>query len=1496
VTEGIAIVGMACRFPGAGGIEPYWSNLRAGADTITRFGERELVAAGVDAAVARGPDYVPCRGVIERGDRFDWAFFGYSPAEAAAIDPQQRVLLECAAGALDDAGIDPRRFAGWIGAYAGCDLTPPGWLADDPDDLAAAIGAEKDYLATRLAYKLGLRGPAVTVQTACSTSLVAVHLACQSLLCYESDAALAGGATVCLPAAAGYRWREGDILSRDGRCRPFDADASGTVSSDGAGVVVLRRLEDALRDGDRVVAVIRGSAVNNDGGEKVGYTTPSVAGQRDVIRLALAQAEVTPDQVGYVEAHGTATPVGDPIEVAALAAAFAGGEHRAEPCWLGGVKGNIGHTGVAAGVAGLVKTALMLERRELVPVANFERPNPELRLEETPFRILATGGAWRADGPRVAGVSSFGIGGTNAHVVLEEAPPRGVREASRRPRLLCLSAASPEALERSREGLAARLSEAGAPPLGDAAWTLATGRRRFPHRVAVAAAGGEEAAAALRAARGASAAGARVAFLFPGQGTLRPGAGRAAHTLLPEFRRVFDEASAIVERRFGLDLNDLLRADGDPAWTRDTCRQQLGLFVLGHGLASQLRAWGVEPAGMLGHSVGEYVAAAQAGVWTLPDAIDLVVERGRAMQATEPGRMLAVSGDPSDLVAADRRLAVAVDGPGQVVVAGPPDAIDDLTSALRERHVASRLLDVDRAFHSPLMAPAAAVLGESLTATPSARASLPLVSNRTGGWADPHEAATPAHWTEHLLGTVRLTAGLETLLASCDVFVELGPGESMTRALHRHPAWDQRRLAMPALGGAPAGEERQLLAAIGGLWERGVEVGLDDLFAGERPLRCALPAHPLEPRPLPVRTRRRGAPVPGTLSARPDLAAALDAHAASLVHRHLGGAADPARIDPHGRVPGLARFLAAIGAEPDPGGGGDLGEVAGLRRLLDRCVAAYPAVFAGERSALSVLYPDGDGAALLADLEDNRVAIDDSDVCLDALVAAVRDLPGPLRILEVGAGSGELMTRLLDGWPGGAGVRYQATDVSPLVVSRLRSLGRPGVECSVFDMTRDPAGQGLEHGAYDVVVAYNAVHVAPDAGATLARLARLLAPGGTLGLVEMTRPRLWTHLVWGLAPGWWMGDGRPAVRLDADGWGRALREAGLVRVTGDAAGGSADHATLLARAPAAATAVAEPRGEVERVVAAAWTEVLGVAPEGDADDFFHRGGDSLMILRLQGWLRERLGERLAVAAFADDPTFGNLVRLAGAREAPLPDNVTLLRAGGEGVPVFLAPPASGSALGYRHLAAAAPGDRPWFGLDARGLHDGARPADRFEALAAQHLEAVRQVRPHGPYVLGGWSIGAMVAHEMARQLVAAGEPVALLLCLDGMVEDTGGRPLGTIPEILARGLWYRARPWLRRDIPGADRAAGFAAVWAAGLRAMVRYVPGPLPCRTVLFRTGLTERARPRLLRRLAAVYGRGVDVRPAPGRHWTTLEPEHAPALAAAVAEVLGSLREVAG
>nr|AKA59397.1 polyketide synthase [uncultured bacterium AB_162] len=1732
IDETVAIVGMACRLPGARDVDALWSNLRDGRDCIRQFTLDELIAAGVDPDLARDSDYVAARGVIDGAAFFDWQAFGYTRAEAARMDPQHRVFLECASQALDDAAIDPARYRGLIAVFAGCDVSPLE-IRSGEDPAAQVIARDKDFLATRAAYKLGLRGPAMTVQTACSTSLVAVHTGCQSLLAFESDAVLAGGVSVALPDAMGYLYEEGHILSPDGVCRPFDRRAAGTVPGNGVGIVVLKRLSDALEDGDRVLAVIRGTATNNDGSEKLGFTTPSVKGQRDVIRLALARAGVEPREISYVEAHGTGTRVGDPVELTALEAAFEG-DRAQDRCWLGAVKGNIGHTGSASGVAGLIKTVCMLVHREIVPTAHFEEPTDELAREDAPFRVAATRRPWEAR-HLLAGVSSFGVGGTNAHVVVGEAPPATPRKAASGPRLFCFSATAGETLSELRADTARALTERSAPELDDVAWTLATGLRRFAARRAHVAADRASLVSELRTPAEAVEADPdpRVVFLFPGHGTLSGPVGRELYEFAPAFREVFDEARESLPAELGLGAL-LDPADGG-APLRQTVPQQVGLFVLGYGLAATFRAWGITPAALLGNSIGEYVAAAVAGVWTLRDALRLVHERAVAMTEAPVGGALAIPARIEDAVGyldEDLAVDVAVDGGEHVVVAGRVEAVEAAAERLAARELPFRRLDIDRPFHTAAMEPSVPRLVAAVDAVAGSEPAVPYVSNATGTWAGAGDACDSAYWARHLCRPVRLGRGIETLVdSSHTLFVELGPGESMCRVVRA--AAGGRALALPTLGGSQPGEVERVLGAVGRLWERGVEPDWARLRFSEEGRRCSLPPRPFRAlrceqegpagggrKPAPSRssdpalaiTAAPGARVRGRvaelaaqgvrvgafvelggerqleplrqligsetwdrsrprLSTRPELLARVEGYSAGLMGRFLqqraGLNGSPgarsaelrALLDPAGRLPEFIDFVVAelveaglLRHENDRIGPVDgfeerieqalrrdeLDDVPGLVRLLEHSAAALPEVLEGEREAASVLFPDGDSEVVTRWIQDNRVDVSDADVSMRYLRDVIRSIRAtrpdePVRILEVGAGQGIFTDLLFRDWDGCAGVTYHYTDISPLLVRRAEKsfgeLNQADMRFGVLDLNRDPTEQGLAAGTFDIVVGYNAVHVAAAIGRTLRWLGQLLRPTGVLALVEVTRLARWSHVAFGLAPGWWEAARERETRsiaLDAPAWLDALHEAGFEERVCSTVDEHADHAVLAAsprrEAPGARTghiagelsrqtgrrelsghvhlvdlgaegadqdmAWREARGaaltqdlESRRLdvasladlgpstlratpvvanppqappppaaakvaedslagaLAPIWCDVLGTTEAGLDENFFDLGGDSLQVVQLLSLVRRVAGRDVAVNAFTEEATFSRLVQLAAAggrkprpsraappREAAHDDPYLLtFRASGADPPIFFASPAAGSAVVYRQLASLLEADRPCYGVDCVGLHDGASPDATVDAIAEHHIAVIRGVRRHGPYVLAGWSFGAVVAHEVACRLAEAGETVDMVLGLDGFVPDTRGRPISTRSGHLVRGLWYQAqaevllsrldsmagrpspvngsrRDAVRRDardgVPRIGKVARetaafgngpeFIRLYKANIEAMLRYRPRRASCDAVIFKTRSTAWRRARLEHELAGLYAGTVQVRAAPGTHWTTIAGVHVRQLAEGVNDAL--------
>jgi acyl transferase domain-containing protein len=879
----IAVVGLAGRFPGAPDVDTFWQNLRAGVESISTFSDEQLASAGIDQQLMQDPAYVRAGGVLDGPDHFDAAFFGYTAREAELMDPQHRVLLECAWEALESAGYDPRGVPGRVGVFVGSgpntyifNLLAGRGLMPTAEDFQLILGNDRDHLATAISYKLDLRGPSLTIQTACSTSLVAVHLASQSLLSGESDMALAGGVSISFPQQAGYLHQQGMILSPDGHCRAFDARAQGTVGGSGAGLVVLRRLQDAVADGDHILAVIRGSAINNDGSSKAAFTAPSVQGQAEVIAEALAVADVDPATVSYVEAHGTGTTLGDPIEIAALSEAF--GEVGDEPiCAIGSLKTNIGHLDAAAGVAGLIKVALSLHHREIPPSLHFETPNPKLGLEHTPFHVNARLTDWPSGAtPRRAGISSFGIGGTNAHAVLEEAPETTSAGPGRMEQLLVFSARSEAALESATRDFVAFGRANPDTGLADISRTLQLGRHPFEYRRATVGYGLVDATDVLermdpgRVWSGrANAERPDLAFMFPGQGSQYGGMLSELYRSEPEIGQLIDTCAAILRPHLGIDVRqpllDIDSADLDQTWLT-----QPALFVTEYVLARQWMNWGIQPRALIGHSLGEYVAACLAGVFSLEDGLMLVAQRGRLMQNAPRGAMLAVplaEGEVETLLDSTLSLA-AVNGPTQCVVAGPMDAVAGLRQRLLQAGIEAHQLRTSHAFHSRMLDSAAEEFARRAAEVALQAPSIPFISNVSGTWIRADEATSPAYWAGQLRSTVRFADGLrETIELPSQALLEVGPGRTLS-GLARGVLADRNGAPPPrvftSLGPRGASEIRAMLETLGRMWVMGIDVDWEAAQAAQPGRRIPLPTYPFERRrywidapPQPSSRRRR---------------------------------------------------------------------------------------------------------------------------------------------------------------------------------------------------------------------------------------------------------------------------------------------------------------------------------------------------------------------------------------------------------------------------------------------------------------------------------------------------------------------------------------------------------------------------------------------------------------------------------------------------------------
>jgi phthiocerol/phenolphthiocerol synthesis type-I polyketide synthase E len=897
--DGIAIVGMAGRFPQSPNLQRFWENLCQGFEGISFFSDEELQQAGIGSDLLRNPNYVKAKGFLDNADLFDADFFGFSPREAELTDPQIRLFLECAWEVLESAGYDPDKFPGLIGVYAGMSFSSYMWqfAGDDSEsDSVSAFrtimgGAEKDHIATTVSYRLNLRGPSFNIQTACSTSLAAVHTAARAVMTYECDMALAGGVSVSAPLRCGYLYEPGGIASVDGHCRSFDANASGSVVGDGIGIVLLKRLEDAVAARDKVYAVIKGSAVNNDGRRKVGFTAPAVEGQAEAISMALAAAGANCESIGYIEAHGSATAIGDPIEIAALNQVYSQAAVKPLSIAVGSVKSNIGHLNAAAGVAGLIKTTLALDRGWIPPSISFHEANSKIPFERGPFRVNHTLSPWpESNKPKRAGVSSFGIGGTNVHVILEEAPRMEPSEPAKPFQLIVISAKTRPALERATDRLSAYLHEHQEQNLADIAFTLQEGRKAFEHRRIAVCRDISETAIALQARTPsrvltAVAPSARrpVTFLLPGLGDQYVDMGRGLYESEPEFVKHVDYCCDFLQPFLGVDLRrtmypnpqvrqqnevkveerinfrSLLQRRGEnssPAMQEihRTLWAQPALFVIEYALAKLWMSWGIVPESLMGYSIGEYVAACLAGVISLEDSLRMLAVRAQSIDRLAPGAMLAIAAPEAEIrpLLTPEISVAGINGNSLCVVAGAPEAVDALQERLlREGEIVCRRLLATHAFHSPLMQPVAEELTRIARSIHLSPPQIPYISNVTGKPISDSEATDAAYWARHLTEPVQFAGGLQHLCSpSAPVLLEVGPGQMLTSLAEQYLAGrgvaDRVTLASLPHSSDAQPDRAFILNTLGNLWLAGIEPDWNGVHHHELRNRIPLPTYAFE--------------------------------------------------------------------------------------------------------------------------------------------------------------------------------------------------------------------------------------------------------------------------------------------------------------------------------------------------------------------------------------------------------------------------------------------------------------------------------------------------------------------------------------------------------------------------------------------------------------------------------------------------------------------------
>ncbi|HIK05171.1 MAG TPA: acyltransferase domain-containing protein [Trichormus sp. M33_DOE_039] len=899
-SEQIAIIGMAGSFPGARNIDEFWHNLKEGINSIEFLNEQELLAIGVKPEDLQKPNYVRAYASLPGVDEFDAAFFGYSPREAEILDPQHRLFLECAWSALENAGYDSEQYSGSIAVYAGAalnsylvNLSSNLHYRETADTVQIVISNVMGLMPTRVSYKLNLTGPSCGVQTGCSTSLVSVHLACQSLLNRECDMALAGGVSIGSGEKTGYLYQEDGVLSPDGYCRAFDVNAKGTVFGNGVGIVVLKRLRNAINDGDHIYAIIKGTAINNDGSQKVGLTAPSVTGQAKAITTALAKAKINPETIQYIETHGTGTALGDPIEITALTKAFSPHTNQKQFCAVGSVKTNIGHLDAAAGISGLIKTALALKHKQIPPSLNFTAANPQIDFANSPFFVNTQLTPWiNHQHPRRAGVSSFGMGGTNAHAILEEAPeaPTPLSENTSRPwHLLTLSAKTPSALETATKNLAEYFQKSPDVDIADVAYTLQLGRRAFTHRRCLVCQTPAQAIDILTGldssqvySRSPNNTEPSVVFMFPGQGSQYLNMGQELYATEPVFRAAIDHCSELLLPHLSCDLRGLLYADDVENLTPPSlhengenlkplsCKErglltqtiyaQPALFVVEYALAKLWLSYGIQPQAMIGHSIGEYVAATLAGVFTLADALAIVAQRGKLMQECPSGVMLSVSLAPEKLqtLLTDDLVIAVHNSPQLCVVSGTEAAIMLLEKLLANQNIAHRRLHTSHAFHSPLMATAANSLTPILQSIPLHPPQIPFISNVTGTWITPEQATNPNYWATHLRQPVLFAEGIAQLCLEArrqeeklpgefynQIFLEVGFSQTLSTLVRQFAD------VPPTLSSGRHSQDTQsdvalICKTLGQLWLRGVTVNWSEFYAQQQRRRLPLPTYPFE--------------------------------------------------------------------------------------------------------------------------------------------------------------------------------------------------------------------------------------------------------------------------------------------------------------------------------------------------------------------------------------------------------------------------------------------------------------------------------------------------------------------------------------------------------------------------------------------------------------------------------------------------------------------------
>ena len=863
----VAIIGLSGRFPDAPTLDLFWNNISKGIDSISRFPDLESSSDSVGAA-----KYVNAKGILNNIALFDADFFGFSPNEAEVTDPQHRIFLELVWEALENAGYSPEKYPGPIGVYGSAgfssylinNILPNSEIKDKFGEYFLHLANDRDFITTKASYKLNLKGPSLNIQTACSSSLVAVCTACNHLLTYQCDIALAGGVSISLPEKSGYLYQKGMIFSPDGYCRPFDAKANGTVPGNGGGIVVLKRLAEALEANDHIYAVVKGYAINNDGADKVGFSAPSLSGQVQVIDSALAMADIHPETISYLEAHGTGTLMGDPLEIDALNKAYGIYTDKKNYCAIGSLKGNIGHLIEASGIAGFIKTILSLHHRYIPPSLHVETPNPNIDFENSPFFVNTTLNKWeKTDNPRRAGISSFGMGGTNAHVILEESPQTYSAPTSRKQHLLTLSAKKPSALKKMVSNLENHLNNYDSIILEDIAYTLRFGRNDFDYRYAFVCNNVEDAISELTAygsftpkscSEMKKEGDPSIVFMFTGQGSQYVNMGYDLYQSEPVFRETIDQCFAILKAHTQIDFFEILYPSPEnfeiaQSKLNETAYAQPSLFIIEYALAKLWRTWGIIPDVMIGHSLGEYVAACLSGVFSLEEALILVAARGQLMQKMDPGKMLAVSLSEEEIKPfLEEHVSIAViNHTKSIVLSGPSNNIESISKNLEEKGIDSRMLRTSHAFHSESVEKIIPEFREKLSQVNFNPPSIPFISNASGKWVESNEVTSVDYWIRHLRHTVQFSRGILELLSNPNaIFIEVGPGKTLCNLVRRHVTSDDSQIISGSLPTAKKNEEDRevLLKTLGQLWLYDIPIDWEKIY--QKSNRVPLPTYPFD--------------------------------------------------------------------------------------------------------------------------------------------------------------------------------------------------------------------------------------------------------------------------------------------------------------------------------------------------------------------------------------------------------------------------------------------------------------------------------------------------------------------------------------------------------------------------------------------------------------------------------------------------------------------------